>query len=123
MNQPVTFQVNGTFMASFLPFHCSSPIRTERRCSSCYCRERRARLKSRRRPTAGSYRIVRRSRPGGDPLSDDIEAIKQLKARYCRFLDTKDIDAWRALFVDDVVVKLDMAVSAGGADPQTAHTA
>ncbi|OHU95656.1 nuclear transport factor 2 family protein [Mycobacterium talmoniae] len=50
----------------------------------------------------------------------DIEAIRQLKARYCRFLDTKDIDAWRALFSPDVVVKLDMAVSAGGADGQTA---
>lgn len=31
----------------------------------------------------------------------DIEAIKQLKARYCRFLDTKDWVAWRALFADD----------------------
>ena len=49
----------------------------------------------------------------------EIEAIKQLKARYCRFLDTKDIDSWRALFCPDVVVKLDLAVSTGGADPQT----
>jgi hypothetical protein len=31
----------------------------------------------------------------------DIEAIKQLKARYCRFLDTKDWTAWRTLFTDD----------------------
>jgi SnoaL-like protein len=31
----------------------------------------------------------------------DIEAIKQLKARYCRYLDTKDWDAWRGIFVDD----------------------
>jgi hypothetical protein len=31
----------------------------------------------------------------------EIEAIKQLKARYCRFLDTKDWAAWRALFSDD----------------------
>jgi SnoaL-like domain len=30
-----------------------------------------------------------------------IEAIKQLKARYCRFLDTKDWAAWRALLTDD----------------------
>ncbi|CAN5688430.1 nuclear transport factor 2 family protein [soil metagenome] len=52
-------------------------------------------------------------------MSDDLEAIRQLKARYCRFLDTKDYDAWRALFAPDVVVKLDLAVSAGGADPQT----
>lgn len=53
-------------------------------------------------------------------MFEDIEAIKRLKARYCRFLDTKDIDAWRALFAPDVVVTLDMAVSTGGTDPQTA---
>ncbi|OBG71687.1 MULTISPECIES: nuclear transport factor 2 family protein [unclassified Mycobacterium] len=32
-----------------------------------------------------------------------IEAIKQLKGRYCRYLDTKDWPAWRALFTDDFV--------------------
>lgn len=31
----------------------------------------------------------------------EIEAIKQLKARYCRFLDTKDWEAWRGIFSDD----------------------
>lgn len=31
----------------------------------------------------------------------EIEAIKQLKARYCRLLDTKDWQAWRGLFSDD----------------------
>ena len=31
----------------------------------------------------------------------DIEAIKNLKARYCRLLDTKDWTAWRSLFADD----------------------
>lgn len=31
----------------------------------------------------------------------DIEAIKQLKARYCRLLDSKDWTAWRAVFADD----------------------
>lgn len=31
----------------------------------------------------------------------EIEAIKQLKARYCRFLDTKDWNAWRPIFTDD----------------------
>ncbi|MCF6386996.1 nuclear transport factor 2 family protein [Mycobacterium sp. MBM] len=51
---------------------------------------------------------------------DDVEAIRRLKARYCRFLDTKDYEAWKALFAPDVVVKLDMAISAGGADGQTA---
>ena len=33
----------------------------------------------------------------------EIEAIKQLKARYCRFLDTKDWQAWRGLFSDDFI--------------------
>jgi hypothetical protein len=32
-----------------------------------------------------------------------IEAIKQLKARYCRYLDTKDWAAWRAIFTHDFV--------------------
>jgi hypothetical protein len=31
----------------------------------------------------------------------EIEAIKQLKARYCRYLDTKDWTAWRGIFTDD----------------------
>ena len=35
---------------------------------------------------------------------DDIESIKQLKARYFRVMDTKDWDAMRALFADDVVM-------------------
>ncbi len=29
---------------------------------------------------------------------DDIEAIKQLKARYCRLLDTKDWDGFRRAY-------------------------
>jgi ketosteroid isomerase-like protein len=35
---------------------------------------------------------------------DDIEAIKQLKARYFRTMDTKDWRGMRAVFADDVVV-------------------
>jgi hypothetical protein len=31
----------------------------------------------------------------------EIEAIKQLKARYCRLLDAKDWTAWRRIFTDD----------------------
>lgn len=31
----------------------------------------------------------------------EIETIKQLKARYCRVLDTKQWAAWRAIFTDD----------------------
>jgi hypothetical protein len=42
----------------------------------------------------------------------DIEAIKQLKARYCRHLDAKDWVSWRALFADDFVS--DLAVTGVG---------
>lgn len=35
---------------------------------------------------------------------DDWLAIATLKARYCRFLDTKDWDGYAALFTDDVVI-------------------
>jgi hypothetical protein len=50
--------------------------------------------------------------------ADKLEAIRQLKARYCRFLDTKDLEGWRGVFTTDVVVSLDVAVSTGGADPK-----
>jgi len=43
---------------------------------------------------------------------DDIEAIKQLKARYFRLMDTKDWDAFRDLFTSDVVVDVSGDVSA-----------
>lgn len=33
----------------------------------------------------------------------EVEAIKQLKARYCRYLDTKDWDTWRTIFADDFI--------------------
>ncbi len=35
---------------------------------------------------------------------DDIEAIKQLKGRYCRTMDTKNWDGMRQVFADDVVM-------------------
>jgi uncharacterized protein (TIGR02246 family) len=43
---------------------------------------------------------------------DDIEAIKQLKARYCRTMDTKDWQGMRAVFTDDV--EMDTTASGGG---------
>jgi uncharacterized protein (TIGR02246 family) len=43
---------------------------------------------------------------------DDIEAIKQLKARYFRTMDTKAWDEMREVFADDVVV--DTTASGGG---------
>ena len=35
---------------------------------------------------------------------DDLEAIRQLKARYFRTMDTKDWAGMRAVFTDDVVM-------------------
>jgi len=35
---------------------------------------------------------------------DDIEAIKQLKARYFRLMDTKDWDGMREVFANDVYI-------------------
>ncbi len=46
---------------------------------------------------------------GAEPVTteparvDDLEEIKRLKARYCRYLDTKQWAALRALFADDAV--------------------
>ncbi|SPM35719.1 3-phenylpropionate/cinnamic acid dioxygenase, small subunit [Mycobacterium rhizamassiliense] len=54
------------------------------------------------------------------PPADELEELRQLKARYCRFLDTKDVESWRGVFTPDLVVTLDMAVGVAGADPQTA---
>jgi uncharacterized protein (TIGR02246 family) len=42
---------------------------------------------------------------------DDIEAIKQLKARYFRTMDNKDWAAMRQVFTDDVV--MDTTASGG----------
>ena len=39
----------------------------------------------------------------------EIEAIRLLKARYFRLLDTKDWASWRRLFTDDVVTETDTA--------------
>jgi hypothetical protein len=54
----------------------------------------------------------------------EIEAIKQLKARYCRLLDTKDWQAWRGLFIDDFLS--DTSAGGGkvvrGADDFVAYT-
>jgi hypothetical protein len=50
---------------------------------------------------------------------NDIEDIEELKARYCRLLDTKNWKAWREIFTDDFVS--DTSESGGkvikGADP------
>ncbi len=43
---------------------------------------------------------------------DDVDAIKQLKARYFRTMDTKDWAGMRQVFADDVVI--DVTEEAGG---------
>jgi SnoaL-like domain len=43
---------------------------------------------------------------------DDLEAIKRLKGRYCRTMDTKDWSAMRQVFCDDV--EMDTTASGGG---------
>ena len=43
---------------------------------------------------------------------DDIEAIRRLKARYFRTMDTKDWDGMRQVFTDDVVI--DTSEAGGG---------
>jgi hypothetical protein len=54
-----------------------------------------------------------------DTIGDRI-AICELKARYCRLLDTKQWDDWADLFTDDFV--LDTS-AAGGPPPITGPTA
>lgn len=39
-----------------------------------------------------------------DDIEDDIEAIRRLKARYFRTMDTKDWAAMRQVLTDDVVI-------------------
>jgi hypothetical protein len=63
-----------------------------------------------------------------DPHPDgelwELERLKQLKARYCRLLDTKDWAAWRTLFTDDF--RSDTTPAGGlvvdGADAFVAYT-
>jgi uncharacterized protein (TIGR02246 family) len=45
-------------------------------------------------------------------LAEDIEAIKRLKGRYCRTMDTKDWAAMRQVFTDDV--EMDTTAAGGG---------
>jgi uncharacterized protein (TIGR02246 family) len=60
-----------------------------------------------------------------DPVQQLIEAdaIKRLKARYFRCLDTKDRDGWLGVFTEDVVLTFDTAVSTGGQDGRPATLA
>jgi len=48
-----------------------------------------------------------------------VEAIRGLKARYFRYMDTKDWSAWRDQFADNAVLVIDHDVSTEGRDPRT----
>jgi uncharacterized protein (TIGR02246 family) len=50
---------------------------------------------------------------------NDVEAIKQLKARYFRTMDTKDWSAMRHVFCDDVV--MDSSASGGSVETGGDH--
>ena len=56
--------------------------------------------------------------------NEAIESIKQLKARYCRYLDTKDWAAWRTIFTEDFFSDTSEAGGKviGGADDFVAFT-
>jgi hypothetical protein len=51
----------------------------------------------------------------------DLEELKQLKACYFFYLDTKDWDSWLSLFTPDVSLQWDSAPSTGGRDGQTSR--
>lgn len=44
----------------------------------------------------------------------ETDAIKRLKARYFRCLDTKDWEGWLGVFTDDVTLQFDLSVRTGG---------
>jgi hypothetical protein len=52
----------------------------------------------------------------------EIEAIRLLKARYFRCIDTKEWDTWLDLFTDDATLSWDQAVSTFGADPKRSES-
>ncbi|MFA7585486.1 MAG: nuclear transport factor 2 family protein [Novosphingobium sp.] len=56
-----------------------------------------------------------------DPEWRAIEAIKSLKSRYFRFLDTKNYDGLDAIFMDDAVIDVRGSTTASdGGDPTVA---
>jgi hypothetical protein len=49
----------------------------------------------------------------------ELEELRRLKARYFRYLDTKDWAGFREVFADDVVGTFDNAVATDGGDPMS----
>jgi hypothetical protein len=54
-----------------------------------------------------------------DPVQEllAIEAIRRLKARYFRYLDTKRFEEWSLLFTADAVLTVDVGITTWGGDP------
>ena len=50
---------------------------------------------------------------------DEIEAIKQLKARYFRHMDTRNWDEWRKCFTADITASYDGPPRLGKRDDPT----
>jgi len=50
----------------------------------------------------------------------ELEALKTLKARYFRYIDTKQWESWLALFTEDATLAWDSAVTTRGGDGRTA---
>lgn len=53
----------------------------------------------------------------------EIESLKRLKARYFRFMDTKDWAGWRTVFTEDATMRVDGAVSTRGGDGEPVRSA
>jgi uncharacterized protein (TIGR02246 family) len=49
-------------------------------------------------------------------LSDDLEAIRKLLARYCFAIDARDADAWTGLFTEDGVFHYNLGEPIAGKD-------
>lgn len=50
----------------------------------------------------------------------ELEAVKRLKARYFRCMDTKDWEGWADVFTEDATLQFDLAVSTLGRPGQPA---
>ena len=66
-----------------------------------------------RQPTRRSRTLTHDSTLTGSDEVDDIEAIKQLKARYLRAVDTRDWELCRANLSDDFVISTGFHDTAG----------
>jgi len=58
-----------------------------------------------------------------DPLQRliELEELKNLKASYFYYLDTKDWESWLGLFTPDATLQWDSTPSVGGRDGQTSQ--